>query len=208
MVLIGGRMEGRILIGRTIDTVFDFVADQRNELHYNPAMSSAEQVTSGPVGKGTRFIAFAESMGQLLEMVIEYTDFDRPRRLACRTTTARADVSGTLTFEPFPGATRISWSWKIRYKRLRKLIAPVLVALARRQEKAVWSNLKHHLETNVPPQVTVPLPALDPSSLGVDLRPPPAPPRPARSAPAPGRSGDAEPPPRPVEVGVFDDHFE
>ncbi|WP_063628878.1 SRPBCC family protein [Amycolatopsis taiwanensis] len=193
-----GRIDGEIVIGRTMDAVFDFVADQRNELLYNPAMTSAQQVTGGPIGKGTRFVAFAESMGHPLEMTIEFTDFDRPRRLSSRTTTARADVTGTLIFEPVPGGTRMRWSWRIRVKGLRKLIAPVLVAVARRQEKTIWASLKRHLETTTLPQVTVPLPAMNPDSADEpDRLPPPTPPR-QRSAPTAGQSGDAEPtrPPR------------
>lgn len=158
-----GRIDGEIIIGRSMDTVFDFVADQRNELLYNPAMTSAQQVTGGPIGKGTRFVAFAESMGHPLEMTIEFTDFDRPRRLSSRTTTTRADVTGTLVFEPFPGGTRMRWSWQIDVKGPRKLLAPVLVALARRQEKTIWTNLKRHLETTTPPQVTVMLPSVGPN---------------------------------------------
>lgn len=191
------RIEGRILVGRAIDTVFDFVADQRNELLYNPAMTSAEQVTGGPIGKGTRFIAFADSLGYPLEMVIEFTEFDRPRRLSARTTTARADVCGSLAFDPVPGGTRISWSWEVRYKGLSRLAAPVLVELARRQEKTIWTNLRRHLESTVPPQVTVGLPDVSSSSAEEDLRPPPARPRPERSAPSPDRSGGAEPAPPP-----------
>jgi hypothetical protein len=48
-------IEGEILIGRSVEDVFDFVADQRNEPQYNPRMVRAAKVTDGPVGKGTVF---------------------------------------------------------------------------------------------------------------------------------------------------------
>jgi hypothetical protein len=35
------RIDGEILIGRPVDVVFDFVADQRNETQYNPRMVRA-----------------------------------------------------------------------------------------------------------------------------------------------------------------------
>jgi hypothetical protein len=47
------RIEGEIVIGRPVDVVFDYVADQSNEPQYNPQMVRAEKITSGPVGKGT-----------------------------------------------------------------------------------------------------------------------------------------------------------
>lgn len=47
------RIEGEIVIGRPVDVVFDYVADQSNEPQYNPRMVRAEKITAGPVGKGT-----------------------------------------------------------------------------------------------------------------------------------------------------------
>lgn len=67
-------IEGETVIRRPIDVVFDFVADERNEPAYNPGMLRAEEVTDGPVGRGTRFHAAVKSMGRPLEMVIELTD--------------------------------------------------------------------------------------------------------------------------------------
>jgi hypothetical protein len=46
------RIEGAIVIGRPVDVVFDYVADQSNEPQYNPHMVRAEKITPGPVGKG------------------------------------------------------------------------------------------------------------------------------------------------------------
>ena len=48
------RIEGEIIIGRPVDVVFDYIADQSNEPHYNPHMVQAKKITAGPVGTGTR----------------------------------------------------------------------------------------------------------------------------------------------------------
>jgi uncharacterized protein YndB with AHSA1/START domain len=76
------RIEGEIVINRPVEDVFDFVADERNEPRYNPQMRRAEQISDGPIGIGTRFRAELVNMGRTVEMVIEFTGFDRPRRLA------------------------------------------------------------------------------------------------------------------------------
>lgn len=49
------KIEGEIIIGRPAATVFDFAADQLNELRYNPRMVRAEKISDGPVGRGTVF---------------------------------------------------------------------------------------------------------------------------------------------------------
>lgn len=142
-----GRIEGQIVIGRPVEAVFDFVADERNEPLYNPSMSSAEKVTEGPIGAGTRFVAFIHPLGNMHEMLIEFTAFDRPKSLSTTSTMSMATASGTLTFEPVPTGTLVRWSWQIRARGLMKLLAPILIPLARRQERVIWTSLKQHLET-------------------------------------------------------------
>ena len=40
-------IEGDIVIGRPVEVVFDYVADQSNEPQYNPQMVRAEKITGG-----------------------------------------------------------------------------------------------------------------------------------------------------------------
>ena len=47
------RIEGQIDIGRPVEEVFDFAADERNEPRYNPKIHQVEKVTEGPIGVGT-----------------------------------------------------------------------------------------------------------------------------------------------------------
>jgi hypothetical protein len=58
------RVEGEIVIGRPVDVLFDYVADQSNEPQYNPQVVRAEKITAGPVGKGTQFRWAVASRGR------------------------------------------------------------------------------------------------------------------------------------------------
>ncbi|HZC99498.1 MAG TPA: methyltransferase domain-containing protein [Actinomycetes bacterium] len=42
-------IEGEIVINRSVEAVFDFVADERNEPRYNPRMRQAEKMSEGPM---------------------------------------------------------------------------------------------------------------------------------------------------------------
>jgi hypothetical protein len=64
------RIEGEIVIGRPVDVVFGYVADQGNEPQYNPQMVRAQKITPGPVGKGTRFRSAVTPTGRTAEMLI------------------------------------------------------------------------------------------------------------------------------------------
>jgi len=141
------RIEGEIVIGRPVDVVFDYVADQSNEPQYNPQMVRAEKITPGPIGKGTQFRSAVTSMGRPAEMLIECTAHDRPRLLESTTTMAQADISYTLRFEPSAAGTRMCWSGQVRPKGVFRLLGPVITWLGIRQEQRIWANLNRHLET-------------------------------------------------------------
>lgn len=141
------RIEGEIVINRPVDEVFDFVADERNEPRYNPRIRSAEKLSPGPIGHGTRFRAEFAPGRRPVAMTIELTGYQRPRRLASWTRLPRMDIRGALTFDPVPGGTRMRWSWDAEPRGVLKLTSPMVARIGRRQERDIWANLKRLLET-------------------------------------------------------------
>ena len=97
------RVEGDIIIKRPVEEVFDFCADERNEPRYNPRMTHAEQTSSGPIGLGSQFHAEMRTMGRTVAMTIEWTAYDRPRRLASWARLSGMDIRGDLRFDPIAG---------------------------------------------------------------------------------------------------------
>lgn len=123
------RVKGEIIINRPVEEVFDFVADERNEPRYNPHMIRAEQISQGPIGLGTRFETELQTMGRTMPMVVEFTGFERPRRLASVTRSSMMETQGALTFEPVPGGTRMRWSWEVRPRGALKVMTPFVGAV-------------------------------------------------------------------------------
>jgi hypothetical protein len=146
MVLV----EGSLVIDRSREDVFNFVIDERNEPRYNAQMSGVRKLTDGPIGKGTRFRAEMTGRGSPVEMVTEFTDFDRPRLLALRTRMASMEVHGALSFEPAPTGTRMSWSWELEPHGVLRWAGPIVGHLGRRQEWRIWRGLKDLLEERDP----------------------------------------------------------
>jgi len=139
-------VRGQILIDRAVEDVFDFVADERNEPTYNPAMVDVQKLTEGPVGPGTRYAATVISRGRPVEMLIETTSYVRPTALSSTTSMAWAHICGTLTFEPVGGRTRMAWDWDVVPVGVARLLGPVVGLVGRRQEAAIWTQLKQVLE--------------------------------------------------------------
>src|SRR5690348_1483195 len=128
------RVEGDITIERAPEEVFDFVADERNEPQYNPRMTHAEKISSGPIGVGTRFRAVMMGIGPAAEMTIDYTAYDRPKRLASTTHLSNMDIEGVLLFEPVSDGTRMHWNWDIEPRGFYKLMAPLIGRMGEHQE--------------------------------------------------------------------------
>jgi hypothetical protein len=144
------RIAGEIVINRPVEEVFDFVADERNEPRYNPRLRRVEQLSAGPIGVGTRFRAETVTLGRPVPMVIEFTAYERPRRLRSATHMSTMEIDGTLAFESVAGGTRMHWSWELRPRGVLKLLSPLVARIGRRQEEAIWAGLKRHLEGCAP----------------------------------------------------------
>ncbi len=141
------RVQGEITISRPVEEVFDFVADERNEPRYIARMVRVEQISEGPIGEGTRFHTELRTMGRTMAMVVEFTGYERPSRLASVTRSSMMETEGGLTFEPVPGGTRMRWSWDVRPRGAMKLMAPLVGAIGGRQEREIWGRLKRLLES-------------------------------------------------------------
>jgi uncharacterized protein YndB with AHSA1/START domain len=148
------QITGSIEIGRPVEEVFDLVADQRNEPLYNPDMLSSEKVTDGPIDVGTRFAATSRSFGRPVSMVIEFTAVERPNRLASKSYTEGMVLEGGLTFEAVPGGTRMSWAWTLHPTGVTRLLGPLVKVIGGRNERRIWTGLKHHLESRSPSRPT------------------------------------------------------
>jgi hypothetical protein len=79
-------------------------------------------------------------------MASEITAYDPVRSLAVRAHLSWMDTSGTLTFTPADGGTRLRWDWEVRFRGPVRVVAPALLVLGRRQERATWRALARYLE--------------------------------------------------------------
>jgi uncharacterized membrane protein len=140
------RVEGDIIIWRPVEEVFDFCADERNEPRYNPRMTHAEQTSTGPIGLGSQFRAEMRTMGRKVAMTIEWTAYERPRRLASWTRLSGMDIRGEVRFDPVTGGTRMRWAWDLEPHGGLKLMGPMITLMGRRQERTIWTSLKRVLE--------------------------------------------------------------
>jgi len=149
------RFQREIVINRPVEEVFDFVTDARNEPRYNPAILSAEKMTSGPIGRGTHFVLRSKAMGRPTAVEYEITAYERPRRMTSRTIRGLPfmDVESAEIFEPVDGGTRMRWVWEVKPRGAAgRLITPVLARMLGRRLERAFVNIKRVMEGEAYPR--------------------------------------------------------
>ena len=85
-------------------------------------------------------------MGRAVEIVIEFTGFERPRRIEETVHMSSMDLQGGMTFDPVAGGTRMRWSWALEPHGGLRLMSPMITSMGRRSEQTIWGGLKRLLE--------------------------------------------------------------
>jgi len=130
-------------IGRTPEDVFDYLADQGNELQWNPDCVSMEKLTDGPIGRGTRFRA-KWKQGPVVETTC--TAFERPTMWRYENG-GPVSVILTVTLEPAEnGRTKMTSHGEWTPHGLFRFVFPLFIRVMRRAEREVIANARDALE--------------------------------------------------------------
>jgi hypothetical protein len=140
--LVVAVIENSVEIARPVEEVFDFAADMRNELRWNPDVESMKKITEGPVGLGTRFEAKWHTSPPV---TTECTYFDRPRSFSYHNG-GPIEVDLTITLGSTEGVTLLTSRFDATAHGFFRLIFPIFLIILRRQEKANMVNVKRALE--------------------------------------------------------------
>lgn len=129
-------------IERPIEEVFDYLSDQANELHWNPAVESMEKLTDGPVRVGTRYRAKWKGAPTIVNECIRH---DRPHGWTYRN---GGPVAVTLDIDLAPTAagTALRARFDATPNGWFRLIFPLFLRVIRKQERENMRNIKRVLE--------------------------------------------------------------
>ena len=113
-----------LTIRRSPADVFAFVSDPALLPRWQAA-AEVEQLTPGPVGRGTRFREVQTALGRRREQITEVTAFDPGRRFEIRVVEG-PPVDGRWDFEQTDGGTRLTFTPLIRLPGLLRPLRPVV----------------------------------------------------------------------------------
>ena len=119
------------------ETVFDTMADARNEPQWNSRVSSAELRSGEPIGLGSKFAIV--NGGTSYDVTI--TTYDRPARLVFEGV-GNPDVTIAYTFRPSGERTEMASAFDFRPTGISKLLLAILAPLIRRDVRKQFVSFK------------------------------------------------------------------
>src|SRR3970040_57080 len=103
-----------IVIDRGRREVCAFATDPENVPLYNSNMISFEQLTEGPIGKGTRDRGSVRVVGKTIEGTTEVTEFEQDRHLISRSVESPVGFELDIRYEDADGGTKVTWHQESR----------------------------------------------------------------------------------------------
>ncbi|WP_426225061.1 SRPBCC family protein [Pseudarthrobacter sp. DSP2-3-2b1] len=101
-------VEETVTVARPPQEVFDFLANFGNLSAYDAFVTTSGQVGDGPPGLGTRGRGTTRFMGQQFDWMVEFTEFEPPRRMVSRSIDGTRDLTATFMLEPNGGGTSVT----------------------------------------------------------------------------------------------------
>ncbi|WP_066290612.1 SRPBCC family protein [Arthrobacter sp. B6] len=101
-------VEECVVVARPPQEVFDFLAKFENLSVYDAFVTKSGPVGTVPPGLGTRGWGTTRFMGREFDWMVEFTEFEPPRRMVSRSVGGERDLTATFMLEPNGGGTRVT----------------------------------------------------------------------------------------------------
>ena len=128
------------------EAVFDYMTNPANLGAWQTSKTSVQQLSDGPPGLGTRVLERTKPPGvKEFEQVVEFTEFQRPRRLHVHVVEGPQPIDGTWTLEADGARTRVVFMAEGELRGPTRLIAPIVRRVMARQFAGYHRNLRENL---------------------------------------------------------------
>ena len=132
---------------RAPEAVFDYMTDPAKLADWQTSKTFVEQLTEGPPGLGTRVREGTKPPGaKEFEQVVEFTEFDHPRRFHVHIVEGPYPVDGTWSLEPDGAGTRVRFVAEGQFTGALKVLAPIAKRVMARQFAGYHRNPRRNVE--------------------------------------------------------------
>lgn len=128
---------------------FAYLADFSHTAEWDPGVVSAERLTRGALGSGSRFRVVVSFLGREVPFEYEITDYEEPSRLVVA---GRGDgilSIDEITFVAREAGTRVTYEARVELQGLRRLADPLLDLLFQRVGRLATRGLRERIAERV-----------------------------------------------------------
>lgn len=141
------RISETFLVAAPPASVFDYMTNPSNLASWQTSKTLVEPLTDGPTRLGTRVRERTKPPGvREFEQIVEFTEFDRPRRFHVHIVDGPQPIDGTWTLRQQRAGTEVTFSAEGELRGLVRLLAPVLKRVMARQFAGYHRNLRRNVE--------------------------------------------------------------
>ncbi len=141
------RVEESVEINRSVEEVYEYVADPENLPGWSSTVLEVHKEAQGELREGERFTTVAKFLGRRFETPMEVTVHEPPRRHSDRSTGGPFEQEYTLILEETSGGgTHLTQVAEGEPGGFFRLVGPLLEMAGKRQFRADLENLKDLLE--------------------------------------------------------------
>jgi uncharacterized protein YndB with AHSA1/START domain len=135
-------------VHRRPEAVFDYMTDPSNLASWQTTKTLVVQLTDGPPRRGTRVRERTKPPGgKEFEQIVEFTEFDRPRRLHVHIVEGPYPIDGTWTFEADGDSTRVQFTAEGELRGALRVLGPITKLVMARQFATYHRNLRRNVES-------------------------------------------------------------
>jgi carbon monoxide dehydrogenase subunit G len=134
---------GEVMIRRSVEEVFDFLADPRNEPRWLPGAKSVTMTSDGEPGLGSTFVGEYAGVGRI---ALELVEFGRPSRVTFRGDSAIVRFDDAVQLAPAEGGTHLKAHMTTQPKGLSRPMEPMTGETLQAQFASGWDHLRRVLE--------------------------------------------------------------
>ncbi|MCG3142231.1 MAG: hypothetical protein HDKAJFGB_03639 [Anaerolineae bacterium] len=140
------RVSNGIIIARTLDDVFQYVADYNNNPYWMP-VQSVQPVTVGPIQTGTKFKQQFQLMGSAYEMDCLIREFEPGKKITFEYVAPVFIWNGMVLFKPNGAGTHVQAQGNVTLSGTLRLTETLVAPKVRNLINNTAPKLKQVLES-------------------------------------------------------------
>ena len=133
-------------VNAPVETVFDFVADQRQMTTWCLALTQCDLTSEGPVGTGATRIVARKALGMYFDWDWVCDVYDRPQKIVWRTVSGRVPMIDTYEVAPGENGTQVTHTVDTKVPGLLRMLQPLVVRRGKKDMRSDLNELKRILE--------------------------------------------------------------